>query len=212
MKQDQTPCRHTRRRNLHLPCEVRKLYRSRSRRLGSDVSKHDSRATTPKGHTATRRTVIEGVAWSVPTIVVAGAIAPDAAASPPVPVELTGFGCKVTGGEVHGYRFDAQAKNPSDSSEMVVHITDFVVNDKHLGVNRLVVTSGDYCIDTCGGGTGALCVPASGMTNFSVYSNESANLANSGHGCITYTLYDGSCNQTGQPLTSCTADHQLKPC
>ncbi len=160
--------------------------------MGSDVSDRHSEATEPKRRIASRRTVMQGVAWSVPTIVVAGALAPAFAASPEYGFDLTGSqGCKLP--PQNRYRFNTKAKNTESTNLVIVPTQINPYNGSTpkapVGIASVEVTGGSPCTATCNQPNG-VCVPANSEVDFGVMSNPVSDMGTTTQLRVDYAVYD----------------------
>ncbi len=191
------------------------------------------RVTTP-GRTS-RRSLLKGAAWSLPTIVVGGAVAPSAAASgtPVTPTCenntcFTGTAWKLPGTDgtcntFQAYVFEMTTTNPypaADSSSPCI----YVVVDSMSVPGKTYDATHDYSDLTAHGSTSTCptgtCSPPAGhyvtippgqTVTWDIQCNNAGNSAN-GQATVGFTAYDsGTCTQINELSGSLQTDVNSLP-
>jgi hypothetical protein len=144
-----------------------------------------------------RRTLVRGVAWTAPVVVMAGA-APVVAASAGAGVIVATGACKLPGqghGNDKGYRLTLTASNPAGGpGDLIVAITSFTFDG--LAASNVVVTSNGSCQRICGGAP-QVCVPEGRTVTFAVVGDHYGN-SRGGQVRLDYALLDAN---TCEPVT-----------
>lgn len=154
-----------------------------------------------------RRTIVQGVAWSVPVVVAAQAL-PAFATSPLDVTGSIGSVCKYPGSSTSAackqdYRaqvtFQNHNGNPSDTT--VVTITGATFGNTNMGVSGIYDTNGNL-LDSSAPYSFTIS-PSDGPITFNIVfdGSNSANIQNSNF-CVTWTYQIWQQNQGGQVYTA----------